>query len=200
MDPSSSAFVASIEPTDFARVYGWLGTIREHIPDIGGICSRLEIAPCPVFSMPVPETRGLRCGLPENCRGPPLPGGSGCFCQGISAREHFRLGSRWLRPFAEAGEEGAGQHDRHRALQYAGEHQRQPEAPDGSQATRGQGPTGAAPQTRPRQAPPTRPIRLAGVSLWRREMAMTDPAPTANPTREKAGPASSQPGAAAMIR
>ncbi len=54
-------------------------------------------------------------------------------------------------------------------------------------------PTGAAPHTRPRQAPPTRPMRSGGVSRWRSEMATTDPAPIARPTTAKAGPASSQP-------
>ena len=61
-------------------------------------------------------------------------------------------------------------------------------------------PTGAAPHTTPRHAPPTRPISSAGVSRWRREIATTEPAPTAKPTSAKAGPARTQLRAEAMIR
>ena len=54
-------------------------------------------------------------------------------------------------------------------------------------------PSGAAPHVMPRQAPPTRPMRSAGVRRWRSEIAMTEPAPTARPTITKPTPARAQP-------
>ena len=72
--------------------------------------------------------------------------------------------------------------------------------PSVARAPAASAPTGAAPQTMPRHAPPTRPMRCSGVSLWRSEIATTEITATATPTSANAGPARTQLCDDAMIR
>jgi hypothetical protein len=90
-----------------------LGAIREHVRDIGGICSLLEIAllgllqclcrrecslqlaPVAVVSSldAVENHAGIRCGLSQNCRKRPARGDRGVASDGgVSARADL-----WLR-------------------------------------------------------------------------------------------------------
>ena len=129
-----------MEPTDFVAVRTALHAIPEHLPDIGGICSRLEIAPVParIGSArarvtcrvdPWPKSRACTGRLGAVARGFFRPGRWGSWCPPASGRDM---------PFSEAPEEGTGQEHRHGALQPRPA-PGQPEAAEGGQAAGDQG-------------------------------------------------------------
>ena len=99
-----------------------------------------------------------------------------------------------------APEERPGEEQGDNTLQHSGHHQRRLSPQKVAMPPAASAPTGAAPQTIPRAALPTRPIMSCGVRRCRTEFETTAPAPTAIPTSTKAGPARAQLLAEAMTR
>ena len=161
------------------------GAIREHGSNIGGICSRLEIASClqqSVASAPEPRTPANRNRRPEQGHfGRPTTefvmraGDAACAGRGLALRwgiesvalcsvdnsgippAGYALGSLPTRRLRRSGR--ASSHP-HRTLQRPGEYQRQPEAPDGGQAPGHQRTDGggAPHEAAPRAADPSHEI------------------------------------------
>ena len=176
-----------MESTDFAARADGPGAIPEHVEISAESVQDLRLQ---VRRFDVRAGAGEPRGTPAGCPtilGSDRPGDRSA-APGISARADS-ASARWPARPRGGCEEGTGQHSRHGALQRPGQHQRQPEAAEGGQAAGGQGADrGRAPDEAAPGAARLAPSASAGVSLWRREMATTDPAPTAKPTRAKAGP------------